>query len=191
MSKEPTTCADPFDPENLRIKADFASTIGVKKVFTTIRVGKPDRQGFCRVNPDSAYRLETATIELKEDREIYLVRPDLCEELPTEVKPVVLFTAITRQNVLFLWPVPLPGADGKSNPWHQSALDAARLAEKHWVRCTANMQAGYYDVFQSEANLSDPEWPDLSFHEILKVAFRGRMINDIDHPVIQKLRGRI
>ena len=49
---------------------------GVKKLLTTVPVRKPNRQDFVRVHPDAAYRLTPAAIiELKEDREVYLVTP--------------------------------------------------------------------------------------------------------------------
>jgi len=191
MSKEPEKSEDPFDPESLKIKSNFTDQIGVKKVITKIPVCKPDRQCFFRVHSDPTYRLETALVDFKEEREIYLVEQSLCAELPTEVVPKVLYYAITRQNNPFLWHIRLPNSDGKLDAWNQSALDAAELAQKKWVRCSANMGAGHYDVFEATGNLSEPEWPDLSFKEILKLAFKGRYINSLDHPVIQKLQGLV
>ena len=38
-------------------------------------------------------------------------------------------TAINRQGVLFLWPIRLPGADGKIDDWSRSAMDAADEAK--------------------------------------------------------------
>jgi len=35
------TPADPFDPASLRLSQDFASTIGVKKVLTTLPEAQP------------------------------------------------------------------------------------------------------------------------------------------------------
>ena len=55
-------------------------------------------------------------------------------------------TAINRQGVLFLWPIRLPGADGKLDDWSRSAMDAADEAKSRWVRITANMSLGAYDV---------------------------------------------
>ena len=96
-----------------------------------------------RVHPNEAYRMETAIFDDKIQSESYLVSPDMWAELSLEVVPVCLFTAITRHNDCFLLPVRLPGADGRSNHWHESALAAAQLSIKNWVRVTANMPAGY------------------------------------------------
>ena len=37
----------------------------------------------------------------------------------------------------------------------------------------------------------EPVWPDISFEEILKIAFRDRYVDDVDHPLLQKLRGLV
>ena len=65
---------DPFNPAALRLDQSYADTVGVKKLLTTVPVRKPNRQDFVRVHPDPAYRLTPAAIiEVKEDREVYLV----------------------------------------------------------------------------------------------------------------------
>ena len=180
---------DPFDPASLRLSQDFASGIGVKKVLTTIPCRKPNRHEFVRVRPEEAWRLETGVFEDKINRDMYLVQPSLWGELLGEVTPVCLFSSITKQGDLFLWPCKLPGADGRSNSWNESALEAARLAETRWVRMCANMAAGMYDVFEAQGELAEPEWPELTFPEVLKLCFKDRFIQDIDHPAIKALRG--
>ena len=60
--------------------------------------------------------------------------------------PRLLVTAINRQGVLFLWPIRLPGADGKIDDWSRSAMDAADEAKSRWVRVTSNMSLGAYEV---------------------------------------------
>jgi hypothetical protein len=141
------------------------------------------------VRPGEDWRLETAAFEDKVVRETYLVGRALWSELAGEIYPVCLFLAVNRQGDVFLWPVKLPTADGRSNGWNDSALAAARMAESRWLRIAANMGAGLYDTFAAAGELTDPEWPDLSFPEILKLCFRDRFIEDIDHPVLRALRG--
>jgi hypothetical protein len=113
--------SDPFDPVNLRLDQSFVETSGVRKLLTTVPVRKPNNQDFIRVHPGEDYRLAAAVIELKEDREVYLVLPTVAAQLPGECVPVILFTGINRQGVVFLWPVKLPTPDGKINEWHRSA----------------------------------------------------------------------
>ena len=105
------------------------------------------------------------------------------------LSPRMLMTAINRQGTLFLWPVRLPGADGKIDTWSRSAMDAAEYATKQWVRVQSNMSLGAYEVLAATADLPEPEWPATDFRELLRVAFRDRHITSADHPVIQRLRG--
>jgi hypothetical protein len=187
--------ADPFDVASLRLSQDFASAVGVKKLVTTVPVRKPSKEWFVRTHPNSdpltGYWLPTAVIEMKEDRETYLVSPALWAELASETtfSPRLLVTAISRQGVLFLWPIRLPGADGKIDEWSRSALDAADEAKSQWVRVTPHMSLGAYEITIASGLAAEPSWPDLPFREIIKIAFRDKMISDWNHPVLRRLRG--
>ncbi len=182
---------DPFDLSRLRLSQDFAGKVGVKKAIITVPVRKPHRQWFVRVHPDESWRLETAVLELSDERETYLVDPALWPELPGEVIPKVLFTAINRQGVVFLWPVRLPGADGRHDEWNRSAIEAAQIAMNSWIRVSSNMSLGAYEVFTATADLPEPEFPEIGFKPLLETAFKERFIQSPDHPVIRKLRGEL
>jgi hypothetical protein len=185
--------ADPFSLASLRLTQNFTSAVGVKKLVTTIPVKKPSREWFVRTHPEPAYRLQTAVLELKEEREVYLVAPALRAELASEptFSPRLLVTTINRQGVLFLWPIRLPGPDGRVDDWSRSALDAAEESRRRWVRITANMGLGAYDVAVASGQMAEPEWPSLSFQEIIRIAFRDKMISDWDHPILRRLRGEV
>jgi hypothetical protein len=185
-----TDSPDPFDPNALRLDQMFAEGTPVKKCLTTIPVRKPGRQDFVRVHPSEEWRLTAAILELKEDREVYIVQPHLVPALLDEVWPATIYTAITRQNTLFMWPVRLPTADGRKSDWHRSALEGAELAMKQWIRVTANMNLGAYEFGVALNGLADPEWPtDINFKDALRVAFRDRIIDSEDHIVVRRLRG--
>jgi hypothetical protein len=126
----------------------FVETSGVKKLLTTVPVRKPNNQDFVRVRPEEAYRLTSAVIELKDDRETYLVQPEVARQLPGECSPVTLYTGINRQGVVFLWPVKLPTPDGRINEWHRSAAEAAERAMERWLRVKADMALGAYAMFE-------------------------------------------
>jgi hypothetical protein len=184
------TTPDPFNPAALRLDQSYADTVGVRKLLTTVPVRKPNRQEFVRVHPDLRYRLTpAATIEVKEDREVYLVTPNMAQLLPGEFSTVTLFTTINRQGTLQLWPVKLPNPDGRQNEWHRSAAEAAERAMKRWVRVTASMSLGAYEIFEASGDLPEPVWPDFSFQEMLKIAFRDRVVDRDDHPLVQRLQG--
>jgi hypothetical protein len=190
-TEQQASTPDPFDPTNLRLSQSFVETAGVKKLLTTIPVRKPSPQDFVRVHPDSAYRENFPIIELKDEREEYIVVADLVPALVGEFVTKTLFTAINRQATVFFWPVRLPSPDGKNLDWWRSGREAAELAMKSWIRVRANMNLGAYDIFQAESVIADPEWPQLGFWELIKIAFRDHLVDRIDHPVIKRLRGQV
>jgi hypothetical protein len=182
--------ADPFsDLSSLQLSQDFHAQVGVKKALVRVPVRKPHRQEFIRVRDDAEYRLETGVLELKEDREYYLLAPEVREQLPGDWAPVRLVTAITRQGVVFLWPLKLPDPDGRANSWHETALNAANLATGQWVKLVADMNLGGYQPYLATGELPEPDWPEHDFQRLLAVAFRERFIRDMEHPVITRLLG--
>ena len=90
----------------------------------TVPIRKPGAQEFVRVHPGPEYRENFPLLELKDEREVYLVTAELAPELAGEVFGATLFTAINRQGTLFFWPVRLPSADGKDLEWWRSAREA-------------------------------------------------------------------
>jgi len=190
-AEDQTASLDPFDPARLRLSQDYASAIGVKKALLTVPVRKPAKEWFVRVHPSEDYRIQTAVLELKEEREIYLIDPVVLPQLADEptVSPRALFTAVSRQGALFLWQIRLPGPDGKVDDWNRSALEAADLAITKWVRISAIMHVGAYDVWTATADWPAPDWPDEPFAKLLRLAFKNRRIDCLDHAVLQRLRG--
>jgi hypothetical protein len=127
-------------------------------------------------------------IDLKEEREVYLVPQTLAHELVGEFLPFVLYTTINRQGVTRLWNVRVPDADGRAMEWHRSAAEAAERGMTHWIHVTANMSLGAYETRVSDST-AEPQWPEHTFNELLRIAFRDRLITSLDHPVVKRLRG--
>jgi hypothetical protein len=192
-SSDPTNSPktpDPFDLASLRLNSSFLETAGVKKLLTTVPSRRPSPQDFVRVHSEAAFRDNFAMIQLKDDREDYLVLPELVSDLANEVSYVTIFTAINRQGVLSLWPVKLLTPDSKRSDWARSEREAAEMAMTKWVRLKAHMSLGAYEIHVAESEIADPVWPDLSFTGLLKIAYRDRMITSLDHPVVKRLRGQ-
>jgi hypothetical protein len=177
------------DLASLRLNPAFTETAGVKKLRTTVPARKPNPQDFVRVHPDPTYRDNFAVIELKDEREDYLVLPAVVPLLPGEVIYKTIFTAINRQGVVFLWPVRLPTPNDKPNAWWQSARQAAEIAMTKWLRVQANMSLGAYEVTAASSEIPDPEWPKESFPELLRIGYGGRLVTNLEHPVVKRLRG--
>jgi hypothetical protein len=181
---------DLFDPERLRLSQNFADDLGVK-VILTVPVQKPKKQTFFRVNSSEQYRITVLLLELKDEREVYLVDPGLGSVLAAETVAAQLFLCIDRSGNLFWWAVKLPGPDGRTNEWVSSARRIAQLAMTRWVRMQSNISSGCYEALVAPGEFPEPQWPEVKLQELLEAAFRDRFIRDLAHPVLKKLRGEI
>ena len=178
-----------FDPARLRLSQAFEA--GATNKTSTITAHKPDRHNWfmCHHNPD--YHFQTLVLDIKADRENYLVEPELREELALELTPKLIVPCITRQHNIFLWPVSLPDSTGRVNTWTQSAMEAVQKAMCGWIRLVANMEAGGYDVYQPRVELDPPKWPNITLEEMLEKAFKHHLIDSLEHPRILALLGEV
>lgn len=180
-----------LDLAAFRVPSNFNVIGGIKKVITSAPAKKPGTQTYFRVRPGEEWQMQALILQLKEDGENYFVRTNLFEELSNECRAKVLYTYITREGNVGLWPVNMPGEDGRLDPWSESAHAAAKHAQSHWVRLVANRHLGAYDVMEA-SNLADkPVWPDLDFTKLVSLAFKDRVISDMSHPIVRKLRGEV
>ena len=181
---------NPFNVAALRLPPSFEQTAGVKKMITTVPVRKPNRQEWIRVHPGEDYRGDFATIHLKQDGEYYFVVPAMIESLRNELTLITIYTTINKAGVVFLWPAPRPGSEGRGagDTWHRSAHEAAATATKRLTRVTPTaILAPMKSRFGQSEPDNDPVWPDLSFTELLRIGFEkvGRYVKDFEHPVIK------
>src|SRR5262245_34287573 len=85
LEKPQVSVPDPFDPANLRLSQSFVESVGVKKLVTTVPLRKPSRQDYFRVHADPAFRDNFPIIELKDEREEYIVTRELVPALIGEI----------------------------------------------------------------------------------------------------------
>jgi len=180
-----------FDLNELRLPANYGATFGVKKVLNSVSVGKPNKAQFFRIHASQEMTFLAMILEQKETRETYLVRPDVADQIAELVRAVQLLVGVDRQGNAFLVPVTLPGLDGRRNKWHESLAQACELAKAKWIRIAANMGVGAYDVFEAQAELMPPEWPEYGLDQMIEVAFRGKIVESLEHPVVRSLLGRV
>jgi hypothetical protein len=184
---------DPFDPATYKVAQTLAAAAGVKQHLTDLPVRTPDKSWWSRRHPDPEYALTAWVIELKDEQETYLVLPHLWPHLMGEAtfKPKTFYLATTMQGKLFLWGVRRPADDTKDpDRWMRAPLEAVRLAKDKWTRITWNEQTRQHDVVTCDSAV-EPDWPDLPFRELLKLAFKNYVIDSLDHPVLRRLRGEV
>ncbi len=155
-----------FSLSEMALPQDFDAAIGLETRVHTVPVKKPGKLAFFRVHPAPEFRMAIAI--LRDDLgEMYAVHPKALANLADEAKPMMLYTIVDEVGNVSLWPVGLPGSDGRTNAWWQSGHAAASQGQSEWVRLVPAMDAGFYKVKTSKVDKGEPRWPELSFEELL------------------------
>ena len=162
-----------------------------KKALTTVPVRKPAKEAFVRTSKLTECWQDFALLELKEVGKTYLLMPSIAAALRDEGESTMihatLVLAVDRKGNVFLWPLKI---SERESEWYTSARRAAEMARNEWLRVSANMAIGAYDCGIARSQDAEPVWPDDSYNDILKIAFRDRIVSDDDHPVLKELRGQ-
>jgi hypothetical protein len=187
-----TSEPDPFDLVSLRDDPG-PEVVHTTKPLVHVPVRKPGPTEFFRVHPSPEFTVDGWTVEYGSDKDLkdYWIAPHLVNAvryLPLRRKK--FWTCVNRWGVVFLWPSPIP-SEGASQgmTWYQSRLRAAHEATRLWCRINGNMSLGAYELTIAPGDLGDPDWPDYSFPELLKLGFKDAVITSIDHQVIKELSG--
>ena len=57
-------------------------------------------------------------------------------------------------------------------------------------RAKAAAKKAHPEIDLIDMGVGEPDWPaDVALEEVVNIAFRGRLIETLDHPVIRRLRG--
>jgi len=186
MSTSKPTSDDPFDPANLRIDPEL--DISVDKPLLTVPVRRPGRAEFFRVHDGEDWQMPCLVAEY--DGESYVVQRQYADPLTGVAQPVRLVAAITNRGTVFLWPVKLPAdSGGPGRSWHESALKIADMATVKWSRMWSDRGLQAYAVAHPVNDLGAPKWPAHEFGDLLRIAFRDRIVDRADHPLIRALMG--
>jgi hypothetical protein len=67
-------------------------------------------------------------------------------------------------------------------------MEAVKLAASQWVRLTWDQGSNTHKLATCKSK-QEPQWPNLPMRDLLELAFRDYLIEDLSHPVLRKLRG--
>jgi hypothetical protein len=181
-----------FDIEKLVLSSNYAETGGAEKIIVRTSVRKPNRNEFFRVHPDDEnFSFRCALVEDPDSRDTYVMVSGLADRYSDLCRPVKIVTCVNRSGDPFLWPLKTPTGDRRGGAWIDSALQAAEVAKQKWIKIMADMSSGQYSVFAAVGNLDEPVWPEMAFNKLMEMAFDGFVIENQDHPLIQRLTGKI
>jgi hypothetical protein len=108
----------------------------------------------------------------------------------SQIKRCRLALATKPHDNFFLCEVPSQNLD---NSWNQSASLACEEAQTYWVIAASRKAEGAdsYKVKRARDNDSfpEPKWPKETLEELILTAFKGRIIDTLDHPGMLRLLG--
>lgn len=183
-----TVGAGLIDFNQFRLGQNFDSGAKVEKLRTIVPVRKPGKQQFISVHPGPDHVLSVQLLEYGEQRELYMVSPEVEHPALEMAGSYKLQLYVNRSGDPFIWPLKIPDPD-RPNGWHQSALDAAQRGKEAWIRVQSNQEIGAYEVYEATGNLPKPTWPQESFNKLLNIAFKGRILDSPNHIILRKLMG--
>ena len=181
----------PFNPSLFAMPSTGAEEFGTRKIRSVIPVNKPGKMEWVHLLDHPDFLIPgAAVLDLQNGGRMYLVVPELAAQLADDVKLFKLAPALTRQDKLFLWPCPIIQPGETPNSWHTSHNDAFHAAKSGWIRMKSNLACGFYDIIEPEKIMPEPDWPDMSFADMLQIAFNDDHIVDRDdHPALRRLLG--
>ena len=196
MSSEhsPSNSADPVSTEykppdfsKFALSQNFGSQIKVTQRLTTVPVRKPSRTQWFQIHPK--YKLDVLLLKYGDSGEdYYLVEPSLAHQVADLAQAFRLVVGVDMHGVVFVWSLRIPDPERAMN-WHLSALEAASHAEIQWTRMHAHMNLGAYEIHTAEGITDELKWPEMLMDGILEIAFKNKIIDRLDHFVLQQLRG--
>ena len=183
-----------IDLERVRAKSNQLFDLGVATEYTVIPIRNPKPDEFFRCMPEENYSMDTNILSLKTDNEWYLIDPDILHQiqLESQLKVMPLYVCVTMNSTPFVTCIPQPNELGQINSWHESGHRTMEEAKQFWVRRQADRSNGGYIITKAmNAKLPDPKWPEMTLSEIVDRAFDKFYIDNMDHPVLQRLRGEM
>ena len=168
------------------------------KVVSSYRVAKKPREGaFFRVNPDPAYQIDVLLYTEKDERgmegDTHFVDWIFAEEIQASdwavfFQPARLYLGFERHSTKpYVHYVKRPRDGQRDNDWWASSRTVTERAMREWIQ-PYNAGTGY-DFHPAVREIPEPTWPDIRFGEILRTAFKGRLIDSWDHEVMKALLG--
>jgi hypothetical protein len=93
-----------------------------------------------------------------------------------------LSACVSNLAEVFIWAInlDLPNSD--------ATVEVARGACSNWSRVAWEQKHKAYQAQECEQH-SNPNWTFATFDSLLQSAFAGRIIDSMDHPVLQELLG--
>jgi hypothetical protein len=177
------------DIETLRKTATLK--VSRRVVAVNVKVGKPPNNVYFRSRDGAEWSLDASVIVGDGGSDdFYFVTPFMLNHhtiLPRLRKVTIAAVYTWPGGAISLWPV--PNAEETRIACWKSARAAYGLSKTQWVQLVWNNDTRDYDVAIAENIGIEPNWPDKSLRDLLRLGFADKIISTPEHPYVMRLRG--
>jgi hypothetical protein len=181
-----------LDPAALRIPTAARNTEQRKRYTSDLKIKRPEADEWAIIHPREEFRWENIWTYEK-DKKFYLLPPALYDQLEDSVQRVFAecdfyLTAVLNADPI-VWFV-----KHSDTEYFRTMRSAVEAAMSNWVQVQSNQRLKQYDFKHPEATYASPNWSEFATPQDAQKVFTGlfanRVINQLDHDVLERIRGR-
>jgi len=191
---------DPMDIDMDAMEVSPDKKIKVVHVLSTIVIGKPNKTDFVRVRSGDGYAPVTLYTYSPDgsgkDSKNYLVMP-ICHSFMDELGVLTpsrfyLYQVLGSKVMKLDMISQRTDKNGNLNRYHETHQECLEAGMVKWIRMRTVEDAGYYAYAYAEDLHPEPDWSHAppTLKTAIKIAFKGFIIDSMEHPEILKLRGK-
>ena len=148
-----------------------------------VRLKKPGREAFMHAGPDWNFCCLTLEVSSGMEKVRYLLYPEVAEALKDECKMVTYVPYQLEDGSVHFMPL-----RQARDSWAESFIRVYEVAKTQWIRIIPDNK-GVYGYYAREVPKPPPSWEGIDLDEIFRKAVSEFTIQNMDHPVVMKLRG--
>lgn len=187
-----TAASTTDDLDQFRVDQGYSTMVNAKLALSVVPVRKPAKTQWVNVLDPATWRFVAPIFIDPADSSTHMLTPAIAATLDDGLARVVdMFAYVDRAGVIAIWTISQPNIDGGDNPWNESAREIATTKNGRWIRVHASRPHGAYLYTPAPVEFPAPELPKVTMRELVKIAFKGRMISTPDHAVLRRLRGEV
>jgi hypothetical protein len=163
-----------------------------KRYPSDLQIRRPAPDEWAIIHPNEAFRWENLWAYEK-DRKFYLLSPALYDQLEGNVRRVFaehdFYLAAVRNADPIIWKV-----KHSDTEWFRTIRCAVEAAMTNWVQVQSNDGAKLYNFKHPHAAYPAPDWSQYQTaddaQKLFTAVFTNQVITQLDHDVLERIRGR-
>jgi hypothetical protein len=192
LGGDPAAGPDPYDLESAVVDQSYLQRAASNEVEQAPKIRPPNKRDFFRTLPlHRTFNFYQNEVPGSFDKAYYIIMPAMAELMEDDSFQAALVLCVTSDGLAFFWPLRELGSEG-ANAWAESGWEAAKKAEKAWVRIVSDRKKGGsgYRIRVAKGDHGEPEFPATDMAGYMRlvdlaVPKATHRIANIDHPVYQ------